>query len=78
MNDYCARAACFGMHANFLDATEEEVADLLHSLLQELSIKVCFVAMPAERRKTIKQAIAVFETYLTRQYPNLRLGLTCR
>ncbi len=60
MDAYCYRAACFCIRSDFLDLTEEEVADLGRSMLKQLHIVACFAPMPDERRKMIKQAISSF------------------
>jgi hypothetical protein len=58
-------AACLaGKGINFLDATEEEVLDLVRSLVSELSIMTCFVTMPPEQKKVIRASIDSFEAYL--------------
>ncbi len=54
-----------GMH--FLDATEEEVFDLVRSSLMQLEIMASCLAMPPQQRKTLMANIAYFEAYLDRQ-----------
>jgi hypothetical protein len=55
---------------NFLDATEEEVMDLVRSLVCELSIMSCFLTLPPEKKKAIEANIASFRAYLGE--PNLK------
>ena len=49
---------------NFLDATGEEVMELVRSLVCELSIMTCFLTMTPEKKKVIEANIASFRTYL--------------
>ncbi len=58
-----------GRGVNFLDATEEEVADLVRSLVSQLDIMASCLAMPSEQKKTLKASIANFEAYLTGRHP---------
>ena len=55
-----------GPRLNFLDATEEEVIDLAHSMMGELAIMLCFLAMPAEQKKVLWANIASFKAHLGR------------
>lgn len=57
--------ACLtGKSVNFLDATEEEVIDLVRTMVNELAIITCFVAMPPEKKNLLRANIAIFEAYL--------------
>ncbi len=58
-----------GKPVHFLDATEEEVLDLVRSLLMQLEIMASCLAMPPEQRKTLQANIAIFEAYLNRRHP---------
>jgi hypothetical protein len=49
---------------NFLDATEDEVIDLVRSLVCELSIMTCFLTLPPEKKRALQTSIASFRTFL--------------
>jgi hypothetical protein len=49
---------------HFLDATEEEVMELVRSLMCELSIMSCFLALPPEKKRAIQTSIASFRAFL--------------
>jgi hypothetical protein len=53
-----------GRRVDFLDATEEEVLDLVRSMVSELAIMSCFLAMPPEQKKAVQASIASFEACL--------------
>ena len=55
----------------FLDATEEEMIELIQSMLKELELTTYFLEMPTERRTYIEATIAAFDAYLLTQYPQL-------
>lgn len=52
---------------NFLGATDEETVEFIQSMLRELAVMMCFVAMPSEAKKKISDTIALFEAHLDRQ-----------
>ncbi len=49
---------------NFLDATEEEVVDLVRSLVNQLAIMSSCMVIPVEKKKTLTANIVSFEAYL--------------
>jgi len=55
---------------NFLDATEEEVADLVRSMMNQLAIMSSCLAMPTEERRRLKTNIDHFEAYLNCRLTN--------
>ena len=57
--DCFLRTVCINEHTNFLDATEEEVADLIQSMLKEVSIMASFIEMPAHNRAVIRELLAL-------------------
>jgi hypothetical protein len=57
-----------GKKVHFLDATEEEVVDLVRSLVIQLEIMASCLAMPAQQRKLLRANIARFQAYLNRQH----------
>ncbi len=79
LRDFNAKAAFFGEGAIHPDATEEEIAEFIHSELKELAIMACFIAMPSERRKRMEEAIELFQGCVGCRYPNNRsTKLICR
>ncbi len=58
-----------GIRVHFLDASEEEVVDLVRSLLIQLQIMASCAAMPPQQRKMLRANIASFEAYLDRRHP---------
>ena len=58
-----------GKRVHFLDASEEEVVDLVRSLLIQLQIMASCAAMSPQQRKTLRANIASFEAYLDRRHP---------
>ena len=58
-----------GKRVHFLDATEEEVVDLVRSLLIQLEIMASCMAMPSQQRKILKANIASFDAYLNHRHP---------
>jgi hypothetical protein len=58
-----------GRKVNFLDASEEEILDLVRSLLSQLTIMSSCLTMPTEQKKTLKSNIASFEAYLNCRHP---------
>ncbi len=57
-----------GKRVHFLDATEEEVVDLVRSLLVQLQIMASCMAMPPQQRMMLWANIAGFKAYLDRQH----------
>ena len=53
-----------GGDVNFLDATEEEVIEFVRSLLSQLEIMTCCLAIPSEQKKILKANIGCVEAYL--------------
>ncbi len=53
-----------GPRVNFLDATEDEVIDLARSMMSELAIIICFLAISPEQKKSLWANIASFHAYL--------------
>jgi hypothetical protein len=49
---------------NFLDATEEEAADLVRTLLNQLAIMASCMVIPREKKKSLDANIVSFEAYL--------------
>lgn len=49
---------------NFLDATDEEVADLVRSMVNQLAIMSSCMVIPPEKKKTLNANIVSFEAYL--------------
>lgn len=49
---------------NFLDATEEEIFELIRSMVNELTIMSCFLVLPPEQKKVVQASIASFGAYL--------------
>ena len=58
-----------GKRVHFLDATKEEVVDLVRSLLVQLQIMASCMAMPPQQRMMLWANIASFEAYLDRRHP---------
>ncbi len=58
-----------GKRVHFLDATEEEVVDLVRSLLVQLQIMASCMAMPPQQRMMLRANIAGFKAYLDRRHP---------
>ncbi|HXW22648.1 MAG TPA: hypothetical protein VEK14_07030 [Rhodomicrobium sp.] len=58
------QGALLGGKVHFLDATEEEVVDLVRSLLFQLEIMASCLAMPPQQRKMLRANIGSFEAYL--------------
>jgi hypothetical protein len=69
MRDFDSRARPTERKVNFLDATEEEIVDLVRTFVNQLAIASSCLAMPAERRETIEANIASFEAYISRSRP---------
>ena len=66
---YCMRvfhpgAYLAGPRVNFLDATEDEVIDLARSMMSELAIIICFLAIPPEQKKSLWANIASVDAHL--------------
>jgi hypothetical protein len=66
---YCMRvfhpgAYLAGAGVNFLDATEDEVIDLARSMISELAIIICFLAIPPEQKKSLWANIASVDAQL--------------
>jgi len=57
-----------GKKVHFLDATEEEVVDLVRSLVIQLEIMASCLAMPTQQRKLLRANIASFQAYLNRRH----------
>ena len=57
-----------GKRVHFLDATEEEVVDLVRSLVIQLEIMASCLAMPPQQRKLLRANIASFQAYLNRRH----------
>jgi hypothetical protein len=55
-----------GKRVHFLDATEEEVVDLVRSLVIQLEIMASCLDMPSQQRKVLRANIACFQAYLNR------------
>jgi hypothetical protein len=49
-----------GRKVDFLDATEEEIFDLIRSMASELAIMSCFLVLPPEQKKLVQASIASF------------------
>jgi hypothetical protein len=64
MRDFHLHAFPKAGTVNFLDATDEEIADLVRSLVDQLAIMSSCLAMPAEQRKALRTNIARYEAYL--------------
>ena len=58
-----------GKRVHFLDATEEEVVELVRSLLIQLGIMASCMAMPPQQRAILRANIASFEAHLNRRHP---------
>jgi hypothetical protein len=57
-----------GKQVHFLDATKEEVVDLVRSLVIQLEIMASCLAMPPQQRKLLRANIASFQAYLNRRH----------
>ena len=57
-----------GKKVHFLDATEEEVVDLVRSLVSQLEIMASCLAMPTQQRTLLRANIARFQAYLNRRH----------
>jgi hypothetical protein len=66
MVDYDFRFVLFGKETCFLDANNDEIAELNRTILAELALRAAFSSMPNKRRKRIWKIIAYFESYLNR------------
>ena len=53
-----------GRRVNFLDATEEEIFDLVSSMAGQLTIMSCFLTLPPEQKEAVRASIASFQAYL--------------
>ncbi len=49
---------------NFLDATEEEIFELVRTMVNELTIMSCFLVLPPEQKKVVQASITSFGAYL--------------
>ena len=61
MSNLSAREVFAANGTNYLDVTDEEIAEFIQALLQEVAIMTSFLAIPPERRKRIEEAIAVLQ-----------------
>jgi hypothetical protein len=66
MLDYDFKFVLFGKDTCFLDANDEETAELIRTILAELALRAAFSPMPGKRRKRIRKVIGYFESYLDR------------
>jgi hypothetical protein len=64
MSRFYAGACLAGRNVNFLDATEEEIFDLVRSMAGELVIMSCFLILPPEQKQAVQASIASFQAYL--------------
>jgi hypothetical protein len=64
------RGCLVSRNVNFLDATEEEIFDLVSSMARELVIMSCFLTLPPEQKKAVQTSIASFQAYLGNQQSN--------
>jgi hypothetical protein len=69
MKVFDPRTCPLGGRVNFLDATEEEVIDLVRAMVSQLAIMASCLAVPAEQKKTLRADIAKFEAYLNCRHP---------
>jgi hypothetical protein len=69
MRDFHPQMRLIDRRMNFLDATEEEVVDLVRSFVNQLAIMSSCLDMPTEQRKTLRSNIASCEAYLSRRHP---------
>ncbi len=53
-----------GRRVDFLDATEAEIFELVRSMVSEMAIMSCFLALPLEQKKVVQASIASFEACL--------------
>ena len=67
MKDHELRTAFSGQKVNFLGTKEEDVAEFVLGMLQELTIMICFSDIPSEQKAKMRVTIAVFERYLNRR-----------
>ena len=68
MKGFDRAALLGGKRVHFLDATEEEVVDLVRSLVIQLEIMASCLAMPPQQRKLLRAKIASFQAYLNRRH----------
>jgi hypothetical protein len=68
MKGFDRAALLGGKRVHFLDATEEEVVDLVRSLVIQLEIMASCLAMPPQQRKLLRANIASFQAYLDRRH----------
>jgi hypothetical protein len=68
MKGFDRRALLGGKQVHFLDATEEEVVDLVRSLVIQLEIMASCLAMAPQQRKLLRANIASFQAYLNRRH----------
>ena len=54
-----------------LDASEDEVADFIETMLSELSLLAADRVMSLEAQERIGEKIVLFETYFTRKTPRM-------
>jgi hypothetical protein len=66
MDKHCATEGYNHSNVQFLDATEEEVADFVQDMLRQLEIMASCVAMPHEQQQKLKDSIALFRAFLDR------------
>jgi hypothetical protein len=69
MKDFNSYTGSLTGKLNFLDATEDEIVDLLRSMLKELTIASSCLPQPAERKLSIGGAISSCEAYLNWRHP---------
>jgi hypothetical protein len=60
MRAFHAGARRVSRKVNFLDATEEEIFELVRSMANELAIMSCFLVLPPEQKKVVQASIASF------------------
>lgn len=70
MSTYNIRSAFFCEEPD-LDASEDEVADFIESMLNELSLLAADRVMSQEAQERISEKIVLFETYFTRKRPRM-------
>jgi hypothetical protein len=64
MSDFHSPARPSEGTMNFLDATDDEIVELVRTLINQLAIMSSCLAMPTEQKKAIRANIASFEAYL--------------
>jgi hypothetical protein len=73
MSEYHAEMPLVGGSVNFLDATDQEITELVGDLLWQLRITTACFAMPKHERDALNSCIAISDECLTQNTAKRRL-----